>query len=1736
MKVSVTKTWIGVLCFLVLWTANTSAFMDPALSVNLARYGSMLSAAASPAFPCMTSPADLNTDCVVDLSDLVLLADQWLGSCSGYCADIDQANGINLGDFSLLADQWGQSGKTVVIHEFLASSTLTEPSEPWQILDEDGQSSDWIEIRNLSASAVSLNGWFLTDDASIPTKWMFPSMTIPAEGYQMVFASGKNRSIPSGELHTNFQLDKDGEYLALIRPDGTVEHEYRSRYPSQATNVSYGLTAAAGADRYLQAYFQTPTPGDDNSAGVVGAIQENVDFSVIGGMIATPFDLTLSHSVSAADIYYTLDGTEPTTASTRYTAPISISISTCVRARAIEPGKIPGPIKSQSYILIDTGLQGFSSDIPVMVIDNFGQGSLGDFNPQTEGPWIASLIAVCDKSADGRSRFTVAPSVYSRGGARVRGTSSSSYPKQGFALEIWDEKNEDKDIAMLGMPADSDWVLYAPYYFDRALVRNAFIYELSNQAGRYAPRTRFVELFVNTNNGILDYNDYMGVYVLMEKIKRGSDRVDVEKMDLSDNASPEVTGGYIIKNDWVKADELRWYTDRNLPTSQGSTSYLESGLTVASPEPEDLTATQYAYIKDYFQQCEDAIFGQGGIHYSELIDVDSWADHNLLNMLAKNVDALRLSAYFHKDREGKFQAGPIWDFDRSMDSYDDRDNAFDTWKGTGDGTDYFGYDWWGPLFQDDDFRLRYADRWFALREKALRPANINSIIDSMAAQLQEAQQRNFARWSSVAPSSWQGQIDHLKDWLTNRINWIDNRMAIEFAPVPPTILLNGAAANTGGHVSAGDAVTFSNPSGSGSIYYTLDGTDPIASVPSYVVLLEEDAAKSVLVPSAANGGDSLYQFAAPFNVVLYKANIPVTSLSIANSIIDTLAYRQSVHAETASVINYLETGGDGHYSGNNVFPGLSAGENSADFVVVATGYVQIDQAGDWTFGVSSDDGFSCELVNDFRTYAFSFPQPRAAADTLHTFNIDMPGLYRVRLVYYENGGGAEVEFFAAKGSYAAFNANAFRLVGDTANGGLTTYGTWIDPAFDDSAWTQGTGGVGYERNPGDLVNYTDLISTDVQAAMYGNTASCFLRIPFNIEDVSEVDLLEMDVRYDDGYIAYLNGFKVAEVHYDNAVPPAWNSKASDFHDDTPARQLETVDLTPHINKLQGGRNILAVHGLNESAASSDFLFSAKLRQTGTSGYVPSPSAVEYVSPVLLNESVEIQTRALENGQWSALNEAVFAVGPVAQSLRITEVMYHPADPNTEYLELMNVGDETISLNLVQFSDGIEFMFPSTFLDPSERVVIVESRPEFEAQYGTSLNIAGQYVGSLDNAGEKIVLEDALGSEIHNFEYKDSWYDITDGQGFSLTIKNPLSTDPNLWETKTGWRPSAMNGGSPGQSDSGMIPDSGDVVINEVLAHSDTAYDWIELHNTTDQAVNIGGWFLSDSNNDNPERMKYEIAAGQTIDPNGYLVFYENLHFGNPADAGCHIPFQLSENGESVYLQSGRDGVLTGYFEQEDFGASDRDIAFGRFEKSDGGINFVAMASNTPGETNAYPKVGPIVMTEIMYHPANHPDAEYVELLNITSSPVTLYDFSTNEPWRFVDDKDNLGIEYYFPAHTPVTMAPHSMILLIKNATAFKSEFGPDSLDGIAYFEWLSGSLSNGEEKPELQMPGDVNASGQRVYIRVDRVSYDDVAPWPVEADGTGQSLHHKTPTTTGGNYSNDPDNWHSAIPTPGLND
>lgn len=346
-------------------------------------------------------------------------------------------------------------------------------------------------------------------------------------------------------------------------------------------------------------------------------------------------------------------------------------------------------------------------------------------------------------------------------------------------------------------------------------------------------------------------------------------------------------------------------------------------------------------------------------------------------------------------------------------------------------------------------------------------------------------------------------------------------------------------------------------------------------------------------------------------------------------------------------------------------------------------------------------------------------------------------------------------------------------------------GDWQSPGFDDSTWTEGSGGIGFEIG----WDYQDFIGADIFDEMWALNGSCLIRTVFDVNDPADYGRLMLRMRYDDGFAAYLNGVKVAEVFAPAELQ--WDSTATHAHEALAA--FETFNISTYISELKSGENVLAIQGLNSSSTSPDFLISVEL----IAKQGPREEAGLYVVPVVLTESVQIKARVNLDGEWSALNEAVYTVGDVAGGLRITELMYHPEDPNEEFIELTNISEMPLNLNLARFTNGIDFGFGAIDLDPGAHVLVVRDVNAFEAAYGSNLPIAGQYAGNLDNAGERIELTDAHGAVIQRFRYRDDWYVSTDGDGFSLEVLDPQA-DPQDLSHKEAWLPSQAIGGSPGR--------------------------------------------------------------------------------------------------------------------------------------------------------------------------------------------------------------------------------------------------------------------------------------------------------------------------------------------------
>ena len=380
------------------------------------------------------------------------------------------------------------------------------------------------------------------------------------------------------------------------------------------------------------------------------------------------------------------------------------------------------------------------------------------------------------------------------------------------------------------------------------------------------------------------------------------------------------------------------------------------------------------------------------------------------------------------------------------------------------------------------------------------------------------------------------------------------------------------------------------------------------------------------------------------------------------------------------------------------------------------------------------------------------------------------------------------------------------LIPSAANGGDTLGSAWrtVD-GVDDSTWLSGAGGIGYDTGN----DYDSLIGIDVDGPMRGAVTSVFVRIPFSLdgETLEQLNLMTLHMLYDDGFVAYLNGVLIASKNAPANVQ--WNSAATAGHDDSAAMRFGSLDVSKFVNALQPGQNLLAIHGLNVSLGSSDFLIDAELVAGERQVIGEPPVAQQYVEPITLWETTTIKARAFDGFEWSALSKASFSVGP--PPLAITELHYHPSDPTAdeqaagfdnendfEFVELANPGTAPLDLTGVHFADGIEFDFTGssqTLLAPGHYVLVVKNLGAFEARYGFGLPIAGEYAGRLSNAGEHIRLVDAEEQTLLEFTYgtEAPWPTLADGSGPSLELID-VTADPILPEN---WQVSDLDGGSPG---------------------------------------------------------------------------------------------------------------------------------------------------------------------------------------------------------------------------------------------------------------------------------------------------------------------------------------------------
>lgn len=416
----------------------------------------------------------------------------------------------------------------------------------------------------------------------------------------------------------------------------------------------------------------------------------------------------------------------------------------------------------------------FSSHLPIILIDTEGQTI-------PDEPKIHSLMRVIDNGPGVENRIDDPATGYNGHiGIEIRGASSQMYPKKQYAVETRDAEGENLNVPLMGFPAENDWILHAPYS-DKTLIRNDIVYTLTRKMGRYASRTKAFELFIN--------DDYMGVYILMEKVKRDNNRIDIAKLNPDEISGDDLTGGYIVKIDkWAGESTDRWFSEPALPEYGGVWYQYHY------PKFEDIAEEQRLYIQDFIADFE-AMFEDGSYldpidGYYDRIDWDQFIDYAIMQEFAKNVDGYRLSSFLYKDKDSndpRLHTGPVWDFNLAFGNADyyDGSNTIGWYMETEFGTDPWRIPfWWYLIWEDETFRFAFNARWQVLREGTLSNDNIMNVVDSLVGNLGPAIERNFEVWPVLGTWVWPNEyigetypheLNYLRTWIRDRLIWMDSQ-------------------------------------------------------------------------------------------------------------------------------------------------------------------------------------------------------------------------------------------------------------------------------------------------------------------------------------------------------------------------------------------------------------------------------------------------------------------------------------------------------------------------------------------------------------------------------------------------------------------------------------------------------------------------------------------------------------------------------------------------------------------------------------------------------------------------------------------------------------------------------------------------------------------------------------------------------------------------------------------------
>lgn len=1319
---------------------------------------------------------------------------------------------------------------------------LADPVAGVTLADEDGEAVDWIEVVNDGVEAVDLGGYGLSDDPAAPLKWVFPSRMLAAGGRVVVFASGKNRRPATGELHANFALEQAGESLVLASPAGEIIDGFLPGYPPQREGVSYGRARPLVENRLIgldsPCRYRVPT-------GPLAGWQARTyaDGGWPAGSLAVGYDLD--------GTYASIIGAGSDTGAAMYelrpTAYVRVpfTIEDPSRVRALElrmkyddgfDAFVNGVKVASRYMVDEAQWNSFATENRIDALND--RYETIDIEPAI-GALVAgqNVLAIqgCNFTTNGQD-FLIDPEVWvylDEGGPEFDGFFEAPTPGQpnnravrGFVDDTKFSVNRGFystpfDLAITsatpgatirytldGQPptAASGQVYTGPIRVSSSVTVRAAAFKDGYRETDVDAHTYLFTADIRTQPDMLA--TVVNAPGYSAQIEPGLRSLPVVALSLRDSDFFGANGIYSIATLSGRAQEVEVSFEFFDP-ADGRAVQAAGGIRIhggnARSHPKKPLRLYFRGVYGDKRLDFPLFDGAPVSSFDQLVlrpgGHDSWS---LASTFGATSTDLPPHATFMRDqflRRTETELGLLSPYGRYVNLfingrywglYDlhERPNAAyfsDHQGGREEDYDVVHH----PEFLGETHTVvdGSGDSWEALASRAQGAQSIQAYADigEMLAIDDFIDHMIVRLWSG--DYDWCGPIFRGAQNVTvfGSKNWYAGRRARGAQPDGFRLFSWDAEMSMGNHLM--ENLT-GQPVAQRVTNFDLTRANDPGSPAGLYDALKRNAAFRVRF------GDRLQKHF--FNGGLMTAAANGARWAAMESEIQGAVIGESARwgHETATVLTR-----DGHWR-----PEVSWVKNT--FI----------------------PGRNATVLAQFRAAGLF---PTTAAPTFSQLGGPIPADGSFRLSMTAPAGTTIYYTLDGSDPYVPPTSDLQPLVGETApvsvlvptltNGGSELGATWRDVAEPANAveWREGINGVGFETVPED---YADLIRTDV-GEMYGSHGSVFIRIPFEIADAESLasfEKLSLNMRYDDGFAAYLNGQRVATTNA--PANPVFNSLATANHSDSAAVILENFEISANLGALRVGSNLLAIQGLNDGLASSDLLIQAVLEAGREFPGGPTAGALVYAGPVALSQSGVVKARTLSaSGEWSPLTEARFTTGIPAsgQNLVVSEIAYRPLGPATaaeiasgasdrgafEFLEVTNIAGDRIDLAGVRFTAGIEFDFSGstiTSLGSGQRAVVVANRAAFIARYGLAAGafVAGEFANqtSLNNGGEILELTAADGLNIQRFFYDDEtpWPEAADGDGVTLELIEPESR-PNPGDPRN-WRASLDAGGTPGGLD------------------------------------------------------------------------------------------------------------------------------------------------------------------------------------------------------------------------------------------------------------------------------------------------------------------------------------------------